>query len=74
MQGELHIFDKKKWSNKSFITKLAFRLLFKKVLLAEDVWMYGRCLDCDANNDNHEILDCNTFYCPCKFNEHLKLK
>ncbi len=76
MKNELHIFDTRKrgkyFSAKSFLAKLVWRLLYKKIKLDDKVWMSGRCIDCDAGVGFK--LSCSEFYCPCKFNEHLKLK
>lgn len=78
MNGELHILDGnalyKHSVNKSFLTKLGFRLLFKKITLDEQTWMKGRCLSCDARGDSNYAISCMVFYCPCKHNENLKLK
>ena len=79
INGEFAIFNKKlalKWYKpKSFITRLAWRLLFKKVKLNDRTVLIGRCLECDARGENKDTsIGCNYFYCPCKFNEHLKLK
>jgi hypothetical protein len=81
MRRELHILDKKGQyngrsgdPNKSLITKVAWRLLFKKIKLTDEAWMHGRCLECDARGDNNYSVSCCVFYCPCDFHQHLKFK
>lgn len=56
-----------------FITKICWRLQFKKVKVHYDYLSKGRCLDCGACNDKN-IIECSYFYCPCNKNQQLKRK
>jgi len=56
---------KAKWRT-SWFQKIIWRLQFKKVRLSDKEAHNGRCIDCDANSE------CWNYYCPCKWNQHLK--
>lgn len=56
---------------KIFLTRLCWRLQFKKVKLNEFNWTRGRCFNCDAGDEKIGV-ECSDYYCPCDLNEHLK--
>ena len=56
---------------RNYIKHYKWRRKYKKVTLAEDEWLKGRCLRCDAGNPR---VQCSDHYCPCKHNQYLRLK
>ena len=55
------------------LKNLIWRTQFKIVKIDHvNKWAEGRCLDCEANGKTIGGTECAKYYCPCKYNEHLK--